>query len=146
MGSAHYLSPEQAKGGKATVKSDIYALGIVMFELLTGRLPFPGTSPVTVALKHLSEPMPFPKDFRPEIPQSLENIVIRAVAKNPDDRYENVTAFYNDLRTALDSDRRDEPRLVLANSPVIPDPPDDEGEGEEKRLKWRPFILIRQPL
>lgn len=137
MGSAHYLSPEQAKGGKATVKSDIYALGIVMFELLTGRLPFPGTSPVTVALKHLSEPMPFPKDFRPEVPQSLENIVIRAVAKNPDDRYENVTAFYNDLRTALDSERKDEPRLVLPNSPAAVHP-SDEDEGEET-LKMAPI-------
>lgn len=113
LGSAHYLSPEQARGGKATVKSDIYSLGIVMFELITGRLPFPGTSPVSVALKHLSEPMPFPRDFRPDMPQSLENVMIRALAKVPLDRYKNVVAMYDDLKTALSPERADEKRLIL---------------------------------
>ncbi|MFC7392505.1 Stk1 family PASTA domain-containing Ser/Thr kinase [Scopulibacillus cellulosilyticus] len=130
MGSAHYLSPEQAKGSKATIKSDIYALGIVMYELLTGRLPFPGTSPVTVALKHLNEQMPLPSEYRSDIPQSLENIVIKATAKSPEKRYENMPELYNDLSTALNPDRQNEPRLVLA----------DEDEDDEEKTKIIPAI------
>ncbi|TCP29132.1 serine/threonine-protein kinase [Scopulibacillus darangshiensis] len=128
LGSAHYLSPEQAKGGKATIKSDIYALGIVMFELLTGRLPFPGSSPVTVALKHLNEPVPFPSEFRQDLPQSLENIVIKSMSKNPEYRYDNINAFYNDLDTALDPSRRHEPRLIL------PVDEDDDNDGENTKI------------
>ncbi|MCO7174653.1 Stk1 family PASTA domain-containing Ser/Thr kinase [Sporolactobacillus kofuensis] len=135
MGSAHYLSPEQAKGGKATIKSDIYALGIVMFELLTGKLPFPGTSPVSVALKHLSSPMPFPRDFRNDIPQSIENIVIRALAKDPAERYEYVTEMYDDLNTALDPERANEKRLIL-NEPNS----DEETADNEKTIKMTPIV------
>lgn len=135
MGSAHYLSPEQARGGKATAKSDIYALGIVMFELLTGRLPFPGASPVSVALKHLSEPMPYPRDFRSDIPQSLENIIIRALAKNPAERFDSAADMYERLQTALDSDHVNEERLILAD--VFPAQP--EGEDDEKTIKMTPL-------
>ncbi|WP_332237453.1 Stk1 family PASTA domain-containing Ser/Thr kinase [Sporolactobacillus sp. KGMB 08714] len=138
IGSAHYLSPEQARGGKATVKSDIYAFGIVMFELLTGRLPFPGTSPVSVALKHLSEPMPLPSDFRPEIPQSLENIIIRALAKRPQDRYESMTDLYEDLETSLNPDRAGESRLILAA-----DQADDPDDDDEKTIKMAPVVAGR---
>ncbi|MCQ2008912.1 MAG: Stk1 family PASTA domain-containing Ser/Thr kinase [Sporolactobacillus sp.] len=134
MGSAHYLSPEQARGGKATIKSDIYAIGIVMFELLTGKLPFPGTSPVSVALKHLSSPMPYPRDFRSDIPQSIENVMIRALAKNPSDRYDQVTDMYNDLITALDPERANEQRLIL-DEPV----PEEENEDLEKTIKMAPI-------
>ncbi|MDF2909157.1 MAG: protein kinase [Sporolactobacillus laevolacticus] len=139
MGSAHYLSPEQARGGKATVKSDIYAIGIVMFELLTGKLPFPGTSPVTVALKHLSAPMPFPRDFREDIPQSVENAVIRALAKNPADRYDNVTDMYEDLLTALDPERANEERLIFADPQNENESPDDE-----KTIKMAPVAHYQQ--
>ncbi|WP_100487643.1 Stk1 family PASTA domain-containing Ser/Thr kinase [Sporolactobacillus pectinivorans] len=131
LGSAHYLSPEQARGGRATVKSDIYALGIVMFELLTGRLPFPGTSPVSVALKHLSEPMPYPTDFRSDIPQSLENVIIRSLAKNPLDRYENVVAMYDDLRTALNPERANEKRLFLNSE-------SESTDDDERTIKMAP--------
>ncbi|MET1247931.1 Stk1 family PASTA domain-containing Ser/Thr kinase [Sporolactobacillus sp. STCC-11] len=134
MGSAHYLSPEQARGGKATVKSDIYAIGIVMFELLTGKLPFPGTSPVSVALKHLSSPIPYPRDFREDIPQSVENVLIRALAKNPSDRYNSVTDMYHDLLTALDPERANEQRLIFAE-PV----PDEESDDLEKTIKMEPI-------
>lgn len=133
LGSAHYLSPEQARGGKATVKSDIYALGIVMFELLTGRLPFPGESPVSVALKHLNEPMPFPRDTRPEIPQSVENVVIQATAKIPLDRYASVIEMYHDLKTSLDPARADEKRLMLNE-----EKPDEASEDDEKTIKINP--------
>jgi serine/threonine-protein kinase len=134
MGSAHYLSPEQARGGKATVKSDIYAIGIVMFELLTGKLPFPGTSPVSVALKHLSSPIPYPRDFREDIPQSVENVLIRALAKNPSDRYNSVTDMYHDLLTALDPERANEQRLIFAE-PVQ----DEEIDDLEKTIKMEPI-------
>lgn len=139
MGSAHYLSPEQAKGGKATVKSDIYSLGIVMFELLTGRVPFPGTSPVSVALKQLKEPMPFPRDFRPEIPQSLENIIIRALAKNPGDRYANVAEMYADLNTALSPERNGEERLVFPDEETV------EADAE-KTIKIPPLKTENDPI
>jgi len=120
IGSAHYLSPEQAKGGKATVKSDIYAFGIVMYEMLTGQLPFPGDSPVTVALKHLNEMYTMPTELNPAIPQSLENIIIRALAKDPAKRYDTIGDVYDDLVTALNPERINEPRISLM------DEPDDE--------------------
>ncbi|WP_141603425.1 Stk1 family PASTA domain-containing Ser/Thr kinase [Terrilactibacillus laevilacticus] len=110
LGSAHYISPEQASGGKATIKSDIYAFGIVLFELLTDRIPYPGSSPVTVAIKHLNDPFPYPKDFRHDIPQSLENVVIKAVEKNPNLRYDTMNELYEDLDTALEPNRLNEPR------------------------------------
>ncbi len=108
MGSAHYLSPEQAKGQKATAKSDIYAFGIVMYEMLTGHLPFPGDSPVTVALKHLNESFTRPKVLNPNLPQSLENIIMRSMAKSPDDRFQNMNEVYESLNTALHPDRLNE--------------------------------------
>ncbi|MFT8361703.1 MAG: Stk1 family PASTA domain-containing Ser/Thr kinase [Sporolactobacillus sp.] len=132
MGSAHYLSPEQARGGKATIKSDIYSLGIVMFELLTSRVPFPGTSPVSVALKQLKDPIPFPRDFRPEIPQSLENVVLRALAKDPDDRYASVADMSADLATALSPERSEEPRVIFADA-------GDEESDAEKTIKMTPL-------
>ncbi|MGV3487808.1 MAG: Stk1 family PASTA domain-containing Ser/Thr kinase [Tuberibacillus sp.] len=113
IGSAHYLSPEQAKGGKATIKSDIYAFGIVMYEMLTGQLPFPGDSPVTVALKHLNESYPLPTEINPGLPQSLENIIIRSLAKDPDERYDTISDVYDDLTTALNPERIHEPRIEL---------------------------------
>lgn len=108
LGSVHYLSPEQARGGMATKKSDIYSLGIVMFELLTGRMPFFGESAVSIALKHLQNDTPSPKRWNPAIPQSLENIILRSTAKDPFHRYDTVEAMEEDLRTALDPHRLNE--------------------------------------
>jgi len=112
MGSAHYISPEQARGEKATVKSDIYAFGIVMYEMLTGQLPFSGDSPVSVALKHLNDEIIPPKDLNPGLLQSLENIIFQALDKNPDDRYENMSVLYDDLSTALNPERMNEPSIM----------------------------------
>ncbi|MBT2681308.1 Stk1 family PASTA domain-containing Ser/Thr kinase [Bacillus sp. ISL-35] len=118
LGSVHYLSPEQARGGMANKKSDIYSIGIVMFELLTGRLPFSGESAVSIALKHLQSETPSLKRWNPQIPQSVENIVLKATAKDPFHRYDNVDEMEEDLRTALDSNRLNESKFVI--------PEDDE--------------------
>ncbi|GAM14200.1 Stk1 family PASTA domain-containing Ser/Thr kinase [Mesobacillus selenatarsenatis] len=118
LGSVHYLSPEQARGGMANKKSDIYSIGIVMFELLTGRLPFSGESAVSIALKHLQSETPSLKRWNPQIPQSVENIVLKATAKDPFHRYDNVDEMEDDLRTALDSKRLNEGKFVI--------PEDDE--------------------
>lgn len=109
LGSVHYLSPEQARGGMATKKSDIYSLGIVLFELLTGRLPFSGQSPISIALKHLQNDTPSIKRFNPDIPQSVENIVLKATTKDPFHRYRNVQEMEDALATALDSEKMNEP-------------------------------------
>ncbi|MBM7715623.1 serine/threonine-protein kinase [Bacillus thermophilus] len=137
LGSVHYLSPEQARGGMATKKSDIYSLGIVMFELLTGRLPFFGESAVSIALKHLQSETPSPRRWNPDIPQSVENIVLKATAKDPFLRYNNVDEMEKDLETALDPDRLQEPKFLIPEDeeatkaiPVITDH-DINSSGDE---------------
>lgn len=113
LGSVHYLSPEQARGGMANRKSDIYSLGIVMFELLTGRLPFSGESAVSIALKHLQSETPSLKRWNPSIPQSVENIVLKATAKDPFHRYDSVDEMEEDIRTALDPERLHEEKFMV---------------------------------
>jgi serine/threonine-protein kinase len=119
LGSAHYFSPEQARGGYANTKSDIYSLGIVLFEMLTGELPFSGTSPVSVALKHLQEDIPDPRELNHAIPQSVENIITKALSKDPNHRYQKVADMREDLKTALDPERLNEPKFIE---------PDDEDQ------------------
>ena len=110
MGSVHYLPPEQANGKGATVKSDIYSLGILMYELLTGSVPFKGDTAVEIALKHMKEKIPSVRKQNPTIPQSVENIILKATAKNPKNRYDSVREMHADLETALEKDN--EKRLV----------------------------------
>ncbi|MEH7274535.1 Stk1 family PASTA domain-containing Ser/Thr kinase [Neobacillus vireti] len=168
LGSVHYLSPEQARGGMANSKSDVYSLGIVMFELLTGRLPFSGESAVSIALKHLQSETPSVRRWNPNIPQSVENIVLKATAKDSFHRYNSVEEMELDLRSALDVDRINEPKFVIPDDdeatkaiPVITnDRPlqnldetlvhnqtkgnaaaSQKGNDEKKRKKW-PAILI----
>lgn len=112
MGSVHYLPPEQAAGHGSTIKSDIYSLGILMYELLTGKLPFKGENAVEIAIKQMKEPIPSVCEQNKSIPQSVENIVLRACAKNPKNRYDSVSEMYEDIKTALDPSRFDERRLV----------------------------------
>lgn len=112
LGTVHYLSPEQARGGTATKKSDIYALGIVLYELLTGQLPFKGESAVSIALKHLQAETPSVRAINPAIPQSLENVVLKATAKKPEDRYRSVEEMHQHLDAALDPDRMNEPKYA----------------------------------
>jgi serine/threonine protein kinase len=113
LGSVHYLSPEQARGGMANRKSDIYSLGIVMFEILTGRLPFSGESAVSIALKHLQSETPSVRRWNSNIPQSVENIVLKATAKDPFHRYNSVDEMEEDIRTALNSERMNEPKFII---------------------------------
>ena len=110
LGSVHYLSPEQARGGMATKKSDIYSLGIVLFELLTGRLPFSGQTPVSIALKHLQSETPSIRQFNPDIPQSVENIVLKATTKDPFHRFETVYEMEEAIEFAFHPDRLHEER------------------------------------
>ena len=112
MGSVHYLPPEQASGSGATIKSDIYSLGILMFELLTGKVPFKGDNAVEIAIKHMRDPIPSVCSINPEIPQSVENIILTACAKNPKNRYDAVVEMHEDLVTCLDPLRFEEKRIV----------------------------------
>ncbi|HEL9645172.1 TPA: Stk1 family PASTA domain-containing Ser/Thr kinase [Streptococcus suis] len=118
LGSVHYLSPEQARGSKATVQSDIYAMGIILFEMLTGRLPYDGDSAVTIALQHFQTPLPSVREENPQVPQSLENIVLKATAKKLTERYKTVAEMYADLASALSMDRRNERRIQLEGNKV----------------------------
>lgn len=113
MGTVHYLSPEQARGGAATEKSDIYSLGIVLYELLTGELPFSGESAVSIALKHLQSETPSVRAFDASIPQALENVVLKATAKDANHRYASMTEMEEDLQTCLSSVRVNEPKFTL---------------------------------
>lgn len=117
LGSVHYLSPEQARGGLANKKSDIYSLGIVLFELLTGRVPFSGESAVSIALKHLQTETPSPKRWNPSIPQSLENVVLKATAKDSFYRYDSVEEMQDALETSMNPERLNEKKFEV---------PDDE--------------------
>ena len=112
MGTVHYLPPEQANGKGSTVRSDIYSMGIMMYELLTGLVPYKGESDVEIALKHLREPLPSVRKVDPTIPQSIENVIIRATAKNPKNRYTDAREMHEDIKTALDDSRKDEKRWV----------------------------------
>ena len=121
MGSVHYIPPEQANGKGSTLQSDIYSMGIVMYELLTGSLPYKGDNAVEIALKHLKEPLPSIRDELPNIPQSIENIIIKATAKNPKNRYTDAREMHNDLLTCLDEDRKNEPKIILPYPEVLED-------------------------
>lgn len=112
MGSVHYLPPEQANGTGATMKSDIYSLGILMYELLTGKVPFKGENAVEIAIKQMKENIPSITEDHPEIPQSIENIVLKACAKNPDNRYDSVMDMYKDIEVALEPEHANDTKLV----------------------------------
>ena len=119
LGSVHYLSPEQARGSKATIQSDIYAMGIIFFEMLTGHIPYDGDSAVTIALQHFQKPLPSVIAENPSVPQSLENVVIKATAKKLTDRYQTVSEMYVDLLSSLSYNRRNEPKLVFDDTSKV---------------------------
>lgn len=114
MGSVHYLPPEQANGSGSTIKSDIYSLGILMYELLTGKLPFKGENAVEIAIKQMKEQIPSVCKENPEIPQSIENIILKATAKNPKNRYDSVNEMYEELKSCMNPEVVNEARLVYS--------------------------------
>ena len=126
MGSVHYLPPEQASGKGCTIKSDIYSMGIIFYELLSGSLPFRGDNAVEIALKHMREPLPSLRDTNNAIPQSIENIIRKSTAKNPKNRYDSARSMHEDLLTALNDERMDE-EVYQYKYP--------ENESEAKRAK-----------
>lgn len=113
MGSVHYLAPELAKGESATPQSDIYALGIVLYEMLAGDVPFKADQAVQVALRHMRDNIKSIRSINPQVPQSVENIIIRATAKDPVQRYRSCDEMWRDLSTCLKQDRLNEAPLVL---------------------------------
>lgn len=171
MGSVHYLPPEQASGKGATTKSDIYSAGILMYELLTGSVPFKGDNAVEIALKQMRERIPSIRKQNPLIPQSVENIVLKATAKNPKNRYDTIREMHDDIVHALDPEKQNEmkwnfpyPESELDESRAIPikdapvssvkpalmDPPRDDSDSDskgvkkddKKRNKVKIFVLI----
>lgn len=112
MGTVHYLPPEQAQGKGSTIRSDIYSMGIMMYELLSGSAPYKGETAVEIALKHLKEPLPSIRKVSSQIPQSIENVIIKSTAKNPKNRYSDAREMFEDLKTALDDSRSNEKKHV----------------------------------
>lgn len=154
LGTVHYLSPEQARGGTANKKSDIYSLGIVMYELLTGNLPFSGESAVSIALKHLQTETPSLRKIVPSMPQSLENVVLKATAKNPQYRYQSANEMEEDLSTVLLPERLNEPKFAVPIDqdatkamPVIKDSMQYENVEETKTIvpSKGEAVKIKQP-
>ncbi|QUE85695.1 Stk1 family PASTA domain-containing Ser/Thr kinase [Exiguobacterium alkaliphilum] len=167
LGSVHYFSPEQARGKFADEKSDIYSLGAVLYELVTGRVPFIGETPVAVALQHLQDDPIRPMDLNPKIPQALENCIMQALAKSPGARHTSVASFKKDCMTSLDPARANEPKrvnaeqdafdqtLVMApvvaeettppseqpSKPVAPVEPKPDAKKPKKR-KWWLWLLL----
>lgn len=161
VGSVHYFSPEHAKGTLTGAQSDLYSLGIVLYQMLTGRLPFLGESPISVALKHLQEDVEEPRNVNPLIPQSVENIILKSMRKSPDERYQSAKDMLDDLETCLTPERRNEPKITFASDEyddnektrVIPvirgdqyaqplaGEPGDEPGGRPGRRRWvKPLV------
>ena len=140
MGSVHYLPPEQASGKGSTIRSDIYSLGILMFEMLTGKVPFKGDSAVEIALKHMKEPLPSVREINPVVPQSVENIILKAAAKNPKNRYRDVREMADDIKTCLDEDRENEERIVFKY------PETDFSDTKTTNLKEKKPIKEEKPV
>lgn len=133
MGSVHYTSPEQARGGYSDEKSDIYSLGITLFEMLTGRVPFNGETTVAIAIKHIQDEIPSPRDFVPEIPVSVEQIVYKCTQKSPDRRYQSMSELVEDLKQSLLTPDEDFVKQA-----------DADGAGETKAITERDYENIKK--
>lgn len=133
MGSVHYTSPEQAKGGYSDEKSDIYSLGITIFEMITGRVPFDGDTTVAIAVKHIEEPLPAPSNFVPDIPYSVEQIILKCTKKKREQRYGNMTALISDLKRSLTDPEGDFVVIVGDDTTASPTRIVPEGEIEQIR-------------
>ncbi len=133
MGSVHYTSPEQARGGYSDEKSDIYSLGITMFEMLTGRVPFNGETTVAIAIKHIQEELPSPREYVPEIPISVEQIVFKCCQKSPDRRYQSMSELIVDLKQSLMNPDEDFVKVV-----------DPDEEASTRTITDKDMALIRK--
>jgi serine/threonine-protein kinase len=149
LGTAHYISPEQAQGGVVGPASDIYSLGVVMYEMATGELPFRGENPVAVALKHINETPLTPRSVFAAIPENLEAVIVKAMAKNPADRYQSARQLQEDLQRCLEGT----PVKVMSGAPVATPMGDDSRtmiatpprtpERKKKRPKWIiPAVIV----
>jgi beta-lactam-binding protein with PASTA domain/class 3 adenylate cyclase/tRNA A-37 threonylcarbamoyl transferase component Bud32 len=142
VGTAHYLSPEQALGHPATPRSDLYSLGVVLYEMLTGELPHDAETPVGIVMKHVSGRLQPPRDVNPEVPEELDAVVVRLLARDPEDRYRDAVEVIEDLERV----RRGEPRASVAAQQQAPSPattPPEAREGDERRRwRWMPIPLI----
>ena len=153
MGSVHYLPPEQASGKGSTIKSDIYSLGIMMYEMLAGTMPFKGETAVEIAMKHLKNPMPSIRKENPSVPQALENIILKATAKNTKNRYNNVREVYDDIKTCLDKSRKDEKRIMFKypeneysdeNTKVVDNLKDEIKAKEAEKKKTKDELAVKE--
>lgn len=142
MGSVHYLPPEQANGKGATIKSDIYSIGILMYELLTGNVPFKGDNAVEIALKHMKDKIPSIRKQNPAIPQSVENILLKATAKNPRNRYDSVREMYEDFIHCLDEEHANDKKIVYE----YPENDLDETQPIPKITKPKKKNTIEKPV
>lgn len=146
MGSVHYLPPEQASGKGSTLQSDIYSIGILFYELLTGKLPFKGENAVEIALKHLKEPLPSVREEVPDIPQSVENIITKATAKNPKNRYADAREMHEDLKTCLDASRINEAKIKLKYHEVSDDTKVIKTVKEEPKKSVKPKKEVEEEI
>ena len=151
IGSVHYFSPEQAKGGFTDAKSDLYSLGVVMFEMLTGKVPFDADTPVSVALKHMQEDPKEPVELNSDIPTAVNQIVVKAMQKEPTARYQNATEMLHDLSKALKDPDGD--FVIIENKDggytrvmqAIKDDQINEGKKEEVKTKTKTNFFIEHP-
>lgn len=152
IGSVHYFSPEQARGGYTDAKSDLYSLGVVMYEMLTGKVPFDADTPVSVALKHMQEVPAEPKTLNPTIPDSVNKIIIKAMQKEPSLRYISATEMLADLKEAIKNPNgnfvvmskavTDEPTRVMSVEEAEKEAKREEKQGKKKKNKAKKIVLI----
>jgi serine/threonine-protein kinase len=140
LGSVHYFSPEQARGGQTEEKSDIYSLGIVLFEMLTGIVPYTGDSPVSVALMHLQEPIPIPREINPDIPVAVEKMIIKAVEKDPANRYHSAREMADELSNWLMG--RQTKAAKIRQTPVVDEPDVIPKRTRKKDVARRRLAII----
>ena len=152
IGSVHYFSPEQARGGYTDAKSDLYSLGVVMYEMLTGKVPFDADTPVSVALKHMQEVPVEPKTLNPTIPDSVNKIIIKAMQKEPSLRYISATEMLTDLKESIKNPNgnfvvmskavTDEPTRVMSVEEAEKETKREEKQGKKKKDKAKKIVLI----
>lgn len=155
MGSVHYFSPEQARGGHVDAKSDLYSLGIVLYEMVTGTVPFEGDTAVSVALKHIQEKVKPPEELNPDIPKSLQDVIEKAIEKDQNKRYQTAGEMIKDLQRVLkepngnfvarSDDDSDMPTQVFKPINVENEQQESQDEGEKRPIRWR-LLFIAIPL